>query len=290
MKGIILAGGKATRLYPITRGVCKQLLPVYDKPMVYYPLSVLMLAGIKDILIISTPEALPRFNDLLGKGEDYGLSIEYAEQREPKGLAESFVIGEKFIGSDSVCLVLGDNVFFGHGLSDVLEETALQIEGATVFGYYVNDPYRYGVIEFDNNNKVVSIEEKPKIPKSNWAITGLYFYDNSVVEIAKGINPSHRGELEITDVNNAYLQRKQLKVRLLGRGYAWLDTGTHNSLLDASMFIKTIEERQGLKIGCIEEIAYKMGFINKEQLKSIAQKVNAGYGDYLMRIMDGNIR
>ena len=285
MKGIILAGGKATRLYPVTKSVCKQLLPVYDKPMIYYPLSVLMLAGIKDILIISTPEDLPRFKDLLNSGKDYGLNIEYAEQKEPKGLAEAFIIGETFIGKDSVCLVLGDNIFFGHGISDVLKEAVLQKQGATVFGYYVKDPQRYGVVEFDSNDDVISIEEKPKNPKSNWAITGLYFYDNSVVEIAKNIKPSERGELEITDVNNSYLQQKQLKVKSLGRGYAWLDTGTHDSLLDAAMFIKTIEERQGLKIGCIEEIAYNMGFINKEQLKAIAQKVNTNYGDYLMDVV-----
>ena len=286
MKGIILAGGRATRLYPITKGICKQLLPIYDKPMIYYPLSVLMLAEIRDILIISTPEALPRFNDLLGEGENYGLNIEYAEQKEPRGIAEAFIIGEKFIGDDSVCLVLGDNIFFGHNLSTVLKEAVSQREGATVFGYYVNNPQRYGVIEFDNNNKVISIEEKPKKPKSNWVITGLYFYDNSVIEIAKNIKPSYRGELEITDVNNTYLHRGKLKVKLLGRGYAWLDTGTPGSLLDASMFIKTIEERQGLKIGCIEEIAYKMGFIDKERVKSIARNVNSNYGEYLMRIIN----
>ncbi|RKY02939.1 MAG: glucose-1-phosphate thymidylyltransferase [Spirochaetes bacterium] len=286
MKGIILAGGRATRLYPITKGICKQLLPIYDKPMIYYPLSVLMLAEIRDILIISTPEALPRFNDLLGEGENYGLNIEYAEQKEPRGIAEAFIIGEKFIGDDSVCLVLGDNIFFGHNLSTVLKEAVSQREGATVFGYYVNNPQRYGVIEFDNNNRVISIEEKPKKPKSNWVITGLYFYDNSVIEIAKNIKPSYRGELEITDVNNTYLHRGKLKVKLLGRGYAWLDTGTPGSLLDASMFIKTIEERQGLKIGCIEEIAYKMGFIDKERVKSIARNVNSNYGEYLMRIIN----
>ncbi|MCK4810129.1 MAG: glucose-1-phosphate thymidylyltransferase RfbA [Candidatus Omnitrophica bacterium] len=289
MKGIILAGGKATRLYPVTKAVCKQLLPVYDKPMIYYPLSVLMLAGIRDILIISTLEALPRFTDLLNSGEDFGLNIQYAQQKEPKGLAEAFIIGEEFIGKNSVCLVLGDNIFFGHGISEVLKETVSQKQGATVFGYYVKDPQRYGVVEFDDNNNVISIEEKPKKSKSNWAITGLYFYDNSVVKIAKKIKPSQRGELEITDVNNTYLQRKQLKVKLLGRGYAWLDTGTHNSLLDASMFIKTIEERQGLKIGCIEEIAYKMGFINQNQLQIIAKNVNAGYGEYLLRIIKENM-
>ena len=240
MKGIILAGGKATRLYPITKGVCKQLLPVYDKPMIYYPLSVLMLAGIRDILIISTTEALPRFGDLLGNGLDYGIKISYAEQQEPRGLADAFIVGEKFIGADRVCLVLGDNIFFGHGLSDLLKEAVTQKEGATVFGYYVKDPQRYGVIEFDKNNHVVSIEEKPANPKSNWAVTGIYFYDNQVVEIAKKVKPSRRGELEITDVNNEYLCRKQLKVQLMGRGYAWLDTGTYDSLIDASVFIKTI--------------------------------------------------
>lgn len=285
MKGIILAGGKATRLYPVTKGVCKQLLPVYNKPMIYYPLSVLMLAGIRDILIISTPQDLPRFKDLLNKGEDFGLNIEYAEQKEPKGLAEAFIIGEQFVANDSVCLVLGDNIFFGHGISEILKEAVLQKRGATIFGYYVKNPQRYGVVEFDSNNGVISIEEKPKNPKSNWAITGLYFYDNSVVKIAKSIELSKRGELEITDVNNTYLQKKQLKVKLLGRGYAWFDTGTHDSLLDAAVFIKTIEERQGLKIGCIEEIAYKMGFIDKEQIRSIAQKVNTNYGDYLLQII-----
>ncbi|GAN32850.1 MAG: glucose-1-phosphate thymidylyltransferase [Candidatus Brocadia sp. AMX2] len=285
MKGIILAGGRATRLYPVTKGICKQLLPVYDKPMIYYPLSVLLLTGIKDVLIISTPEALPRFNDLLGDGKDYGIKIGYAQQPEPKGLAEAFIIGEKFIGGDRVCLVLGDNIFFGHGLSDILKEAAAQNEGATVFGYYVKDPQRYGVVEFDRNNHVISIEEKPAHPKSNWAVTGLYFYDNSVVEIAKKVKPSKRGELEITDINNAYLQKNQLKVQLMGRGYAWLDTGTYDSLIDASLFIKTIEDRQGLKIGCIEEIAYRMGFIDAEQVRKFANQINTSYGEYLRKIL-----
>lgn len=286
MKGIILAGGKATRLYPITRGICKQLLPVYDKPMIYYPLSVLMLAGIKDILIISTPEALPRFKDLIGNGSNYGLQITYAEQKEPRGLADSFIIGEKFIGTDNVCLVLGDNIFFGHGFADVLKEAVAQKEGATIFGYYVKDPQRYGVIEFDGNHTVLSIEEKPQNPKSNWVVTGLYFYDNSVIEIAKKIRPSQRGELEITDINNAYLERKQLKVKLIGRGFAWLDTGTYDSLIDSSIFIKTIEERQGLKIGCIEEVAYRMGFINANQLEKLANQINTSYGEYLKSILN----
>lgn len=285
MKGIILAGGRATRLYPVTKGICKQLLPVYDKPMIYYPLSVLLLAGIRDILIISTPEALPQFNGLLGNGTDYGIEISYAQQPEPKGLADAFIIGEKFIGTDRVCLVLGDNIFFGHGLSDMLKEASAQNEGATVFGYYVKDPQRYGVIEFDRNNHVISIEEKPTHPKSHWAVTGLYFYDNSVVEIAKKVKPSKRGELEITDINNAYLQKKRLNVQLMGRGYAWLDTGTYDSLIDASLFIKTIEDRQGLKIGCIEEIAYRMGFIDAEQVRKFANQINTSYGEYLKKIL-----
>lgn len=284
-KGIILAGGKATRLYPVTKGVCKQLLPVYDKPMIYYPLSVLMLTGIRDILIISTPDALPRFKDLLGDGTDYGIKISYAEQQEPKGLADAFIIGEEFIGGDSVCLVLGDNIFFGHGLSDILKDAVAEKEGATVFGYYVKDPQRYGVIEFDKNYHVISIEEKPTHPKSNWAVTGLYFYDNNVIEVAKRVKPSKRGELEITDVNNAYLSKKQLKVQLMGRGYAWLDTGTYDSLIDASVFIKTIEERQGLKIGCIEEVAYRMGFIDASQVKKFANQINTSYGEYLKKIL-----
>lgn len=285
MKGIILAGGKATRLYPITKGTCKQLLPVYDKPMVYYPLSVLMLAGIKDILIISTPGALPRFKDLLGNGCDYGLKISYAEQKEPKGLADAFIIGEQFIGKDSVCLILGDNIFFGTGLSELLKEASVAENGANIFAYYVKDPQRYGVVEFDKDCRAISIEEKPKSPKSNWAVTGLYFYDNQVVDIAKKVTPSKRGEIEITDVNNAYLKKSQLKVKLLGRGYAWLDTGTYDSLIDSSVFIKTIEERQGLKIGCIEEIAFRKGFISAKQLEKLSKEINTSYGEYLQSIL-----
>ncbi len=285
MKGIILAGGKATRLYPITKGVSKQLLPVYDKPMIYYPLAVLMLAGIRDILIISTPQVLPQFNILLGDGNDFGLSINYGEQEEPRGIAEAFIIGEEFIENERVCLILGDNIFFGHGLPDELKQAAEQKHGATVFGYYVSDPQRYGVIEFDEKRNVISIEEKPKAPKSHWAVTGLYFYDNQVVDIARSIRPSQRGELEITDVNKIYLKQKKLKVNLLGRGYAWLDTGTYNSLIDASMFIRTIEERQGLKIGCIEEIAHRMGYISGEQLCKLANGINTSYGEYLLKIL-----
>ncbi len=286
MKGIILAGGKATRLYPITKGVCKQLLPVYDKPMIYYPLSVLMQAGITEVLIISTPAALNQFKALFGDGSDFGLKIQYAEQDEPRGIAEAFIIGEDFIGKDKVCLVLGDNIFFGSGLEDELEKAAEQEVGACVFGYYVKDPQRYGVIEFDNECNVISIAEKPKNPRSHWAITGLYFYDNKVVQIAKEIKPSARGELEITDLNNAYLKDGQLKVRLLKQGYAWLDTGTYNSLIDASVFIKTIEDRQGLKIGCLEEIAYKKGYITKEQLLKLADKINTSYAEYLRKIAE----
>ncbi len=284
MKGIILAGGSATRLYPITKGVCKQMLPVYDKPLIYYPVSVLMLAGIKDILVISTPKDIERFKDLLGSGEDLGLSFSYTIQEEPRGVAEAFIIGEKFIGKDSVCLILGDNIFYGNNMTEILKKASSLEEGGVIFGYYVKDPQRYGVIEFDKDNKVLSIEEKPKIPKSNWAVTGMYFYDNEVLEIAKNLKPSSRGELEITDVNNEYLRKGQLKAELLGRGYAWLDTGTYDSLIDASMFIKTIEERQGLKIGCIEEIAYRMGYITKEQLENLAKKINTDYGKYLMRM------
>ncbi|MCM8765509.1 MAG: glucose-1-phosphate thymidylyltransferase RfbA [Candidatus Omnitrophica bacterium] len=286
MKGIILAGGRATRLYPITKGICKQLLPVYDKPLVYYPLSVLMLAGIKEILIISTSQALPYFRNLLGEGEELGIHLCYAEQSEPKGIAEAFIIGEDFIKKDRVCLILGDNIFFGHGLPDLLREAKKEKEGATIFGYYVKNPERYGVIEFDKNNNVISIEEKPEDPKSNWVVTGLYFYDNNVVKIAKSLKPSLRNELEITDINNFYLKKGKLKVRLLGRGYAWLDTGTYTSLLEASLFIKTIEERQGLKIGCPEEIAYRMGYIDRKQLKKLAQGYNTSYGEYLLKIID----
>lgn len=287
MKGIILAGGRATRLYPITKGISKQLLPVYDKPMIYYPLSVLMLAGIKDILIISTPDALPQFKTLLGNGSDFGINIQYAEQKQPRGLAEAFLVGEKFIGKDKVSLILGDNIFFGHGLSEILQQAVAQKEGATIFGYYVKDPERYGVVETDNRNNVLSIEEKPKKPKTNWAVTGLYFYDNEVVKIAKSIKPSPRGELEITDVNKAYMHKKKLKLHFLGRGYAWLDTGTYASLIDASVFIKTIEERQGLKIGCIEEIAYRMGFIKRPELEKLAAGIKTSYGEYLLQILKG---
>ncbi len=285
MKGIILAGGKATRLYPITKVTCKQLLPVYDKPMVYYPLSVLMLAKIKDILLISTPEDLPRFKDLLGDGSSLGIELSYATQKQPKGIAQSLIIGDKFIGGDNVALILGDNIFYGHNLTELLDEASALKNGALVFGCYVKDPQRYGVIEFNKNNKVISIEEKPKKPKSKWAVTGLYFYDNQAVKIAHKIKPSLRGELEITDVNNAYIKNGNLKVKLLGRGYSWLDTGTYDSLIEASMFIKTIEDRQGLKIGCIEEIAYRMGFINKRQLAKLAGDINTGYGEYLKDIL-----
>ena len=285
MKGIILAGGKATRLYPITRATCKQLLPIYDKPMIYYPLSTLLLAGIKDVLIVSTPQALPRFKDLFADGSTLGIKIEYAMQSEANGIAESILIGEKFIGKNNVCLILGDNIFYGQGLSWALQNAAKHKEGATVFGYYVKDPFRYGVIEFDKRNKPVSIVEKPKNPKSNYAVTGLYFYDNDVVRIAKKMKPSARGELEITDVNREYLRLGKLKVDLFGRGYAWLDTGTYESLIEASVFIKAIEDRQGLKIGCIEEVAYRMGYINAAQLKKLAAPMPVGYREYLMGIL-----
>ena len=285
MKGIILAGGRATRLYPVTKGVCKQLLPVYDKPMIYYPLSVLMLAGIKDILIISTPHDLPRFQDLFGNGSNLGIKFTYAVQEKPGGIAEAFIIGEDFIGNDSVSLVLGDNILYGHNLIELLTKATQLKNGAIIFGYYVKDPQRYGVVEFDNAMNVLSIEEKPKKPKTNCVVTGLYFYDNEVVEIAKSLKPSKRGELEITDINKEYLKRKELKVELLGRGYAWLDTGTHDSLIDASIFIKTIEERQGLKIGCPEEIAYLNGYITRSQLIQLAKKINTSYGEYLKRII-----
>jgi len=284
MKGIILAGGKATRLYPITKGACKQMLPVYDKPMIYYPLSTLMLAGIRDILIISTPKDTPRFKDLLGEGRDLGLRISYALQPSAGGIAESFIIGRDFIARENVCLILGDNIFYGDNLAEVLQEAASLKNGALIFGYYVKDPGRYGVIGFNKKGKVVSIEEKPKHPKSNWVVSGLYFYDNAVVKIAAKVKPSARGELEITDVNNAYIKKGKLKTRLLGRGYAWLDTGTYDSLIDASLFIKTLEDRQGLKIGCIEEVAYKMGFIKAKQLLRLARRINTAYGEYLERL------
>ena len=270
MKGIILAGGKATRLYPITTSVSKQLLPIYDKPMIYYPLSVLMLSGIKEILIISTPEALPLFRQLLGDGSHLGIKLNYASQAEPRGLADAFIVGREFIGKDSVALILGDNIFFGDRFTRLLYEAVDLKNGAMIFGYYVKDPERYGVVQFDKNQNVISIEEKPKLPLSNYAVTGLYFYDNQVLDIACNVKPSQRGEIEITDINKEYLRRGQLTVKLLGRGYAWLDTGTHDSLMEAGMFIKTVEERQGLKIGCIEEVAFRKGFITKEQLKVLA--------------------
>jgi len=289
MKGIILAGGSGTRLYPVTIGVCKQLLPIYDKPMIYYPLSVLMLSGIKDILIISTPQDLPRFINIFGDGSHLGLNFSYKEQIHPGGIAEAFLLGEKFIDDDTVCLVLGDNIFYGHGFTGLLKKAINDVEtlgGASIFGYYVNDPERYGVVEFDKENKVLSVEEKPKAPKSKYAVTGLYFYDKDVVDISKKIKPSKRGELEITDVNREYLEQKNLRVELMGRGYAWLDTGTHESLLEAGEFISTIEKRQGLKIACIEEIAYKLGYIDKDQLSKLAQHLNHNeYGKYLLRLI-----
>ena len=287
MKGIILAGGSGTRLYPITRGTSKQLLPIYDKPMIYYPLSVLMMSGIREILIISTPEDLPNFERLLGNGQELGIELSYKEQPSPDGLAQAFIIGDDFIGDDDVCLVLGDNIFNGHGFSDLLRKSLANIKEdnmATVFGYYVSDPERYGVVDFDNNGKVLSIEEKPQNPKSNHAVVGLYFYPNSVVEIAKNIKPSDRGELEITTVNQEYLKRGELKVELMGRGFAWLDTGTHESLIEASNYIKMIESRQGLKVACLEVIAFEMGYINKDQLLKLAAPLKKnGYGQYLIQ-------
>lgn len=293
MKGIILAGGSGTRLYPITQGVSKQLTPIYDKPMIYYPLSVLMLSGITEVLIISTPQDLPQFKALLGDGKNIGMSFSYIEQPSPDGLAQAFILGEDFIGDDDVCLVLGDNIFYGHGLTKMLASSIANVKDehkATVFGYYVKDPERYGVAEFDSNGNVLSIEEKPEKPKSHYAVVGLYFYPNSVVEIAKQIKPSARGELEITTVNQTYLEQGDLKVELMGRGYAWLDTGTHESLLEASNFIQTIENRQGLKVACIEEIAYEMGYISKEKLVELAQPFAKNqYGQYLLRRADEDV-
>lgn len=290
MKGIVLAGGAGTRLYPITKGVSKQMLPIYDKPMIYYPISVLMLADIRDILIISTPEDLPHFKRLLGDGSDFGVCFSYAEQPKPEGLAQAFIIGERFIGNDNVCLVLGDNIFYGHGLVNLLEEARSNVENnntATVFGYYVNDPERYGVAEFDDNGKVLSIEEKPTQPKSNYAVVGLYFYTNDVVRVAQNIKPSARGELEITTVNQEYLKQNRLGVELMGRGFAWLDTGTHDSLTEASNFVETIEHRQGLKVACLEEIGFSKGWISKEKLKEVAlPMIKNQYGQYLLKLVE----
>lgn len=287
MKGIVLAGGSGTRLYPITKGTSKQLLSVYDKPMVYYPISVLMLAGIREILIISTPDDLPNFKKLLGDGQELGISFSYAEQPSPDGLAQAFIIGEEFIGDDSVCLVLGDNIFYGHGFSELLKKSyknVTEAQKATIFGYYVNDPERYGVAEFDETGTVISIEEKPKDPKSNFAVVGLYFYPNSVIQVAKTIKPSPRGELEITTVNQQYLENQDLMVEILGRGFAWLDTGTHESMLEASNFIHTIEKRQGLKVACLEEIAFELGYINENQLLALAEPLRKNeYGQYLIK-------
>lgn len=285
MKGIILAGGSGTRLYPITKGISKQLIPVYDKPMIYYPLSTLMLAGITDILVISTPEYTPLFEQLLGDGSDIGVSLTYKVQEKPNGLAEAFILGADFIGDDSVCLILGDNIYYGSGLSKLVQEAAEKTDGATVFGYHVNDPERFGVVEFDSNMKALSIEEKPEDPKSNYAVTGLYFYDNTVVEKAKNLKPSDRGELEITDINKLYLDEGKLDVKLMGRGYAWLDTGTHDSMMEAASFIATIQKRQNLKVACLEEIAYRMGYISKGKLVELAQPMKKNdYGQYLLRL------
>ncbi len=289
MKGIILAGGSGTRLYPVTLPICKQLLPVYDKPMIYYPLSILMLSGIREILIISTPTDTSRFEDLFGDGSQYGIKISYKVQPKPEGIGQAFILGEDFIGKDDVCLILGDNIFYGHGLTELLKNSVIKIKrdgGGIVFGYWVKDPERYGVVQFNSKGKVLSIEEKPKKPKSNYAVTGLYFYDNEVINIAKNIKPSARGELEITSINQEYLNRGKLKVEIMGRGYAWLDTGTHNSLLEASNFVKIIEERTGLKIGCIEEIAYRNGWIEKSQLIKLSEILNkTTYGEYLKKLI-----
>lgn len=291
MKGIVLAGGSGTRLYPLTMAMSKQLLPVYDKPMIFYPLSVLMLAGIREILIISTPHDLPNFKKLLGDGENFGLKLSYAEQPSPDGLAQAFIIGEEFIGKDSVAMVLGDNIFYGNGLTKILEEAANNAERATIFGYYVNDPERFGIVEFDANGKAISVEEKPTNPKSNYAITGLYFYDNRVVEFAKNVKPSDRGELEITSVNDMYLQAGDLDVKLLGRGFAWLDTGTIDSLMEANDFVRIVEERQNIKIAALEEIAHKNGWINDEKLLEIAKKYGKSpYGQHLLKVAEGKIR
>ena len=285
MKGIILAGGSGTRLYPITKGISKQLIPIYDKPMIYYPLSTLMLAGITDILVISTPEYTPLFEQLLGDGSDIGISLTYKVQEKPNGLAEAFILGADFIGDDTVCLILGDNIYYGSGLSKLVQEAAKKTDGATVFGYHVNDPERFGVVEFDDNMKALSIEEKPENPKSNYAVTGLYFYDNTVVEKAKNLKPSDRGELEITDINKLYLDEGKLDVKLMGRGYAWLDTGTHDSMMEAASFIATIQKRQNLKVACLEEIAYRMGYISKGKLVELAQPMKKNdYGQYLLRL------